>query len=416
MALYDVNGNPILTMQYEPMDGDIPTIIITGTIPPKSQGEGNVTIEYTSKTENFTAYGTAKVQGNTSAQYAKKNLTLKLYSDAERTIKLKKKFKDWDKARSKFVIKANWIDHTHARNVVTARIWTKIMKSRADFSTLPTALKGANLAIDGFPVIVYLNGSYAGLYTWNLPKDAMYGLDDNTDSNAIIQSEGEVGGSNIWRASTNSDEKWSDEIHDEMPSVIINGFNTLLNFVYTSSDTDFVNNLETYFDKQSLIDQYILLYVACIVDNIVKNQTFFTYNGTYYYGGMYDLDGTWGLPPVPSPAADGTGWLAATTAFQSGYIGTSTSATTNLLYERIESLFDADIKSRYKDLRGSVLLEDNIVKEFEKFINSIPSELYPQDYTRAGQTGIPYKYDGNISQIKEFITNRLAYVDSKILI
>lgn len=419
MSVYDINGNTITqdVTTIEPQGNDIPIVTIDGDLPTaKSQGEVNVVLTYSSLTDNFTSYATAKVQGDSSATYPKKNFTIKMFSNEFRSVKLKKKFRDWDKARNKFVLKANWIDHSHARNIVNARLWTQIVKSRSDYASLPTDLINGNLAIDGFPVKIFNNGVYMGIYTWNLPKDALYGLDDSIDANAIVQGDsGTYSGSILWRNST-IDGMWSDETHDSMPSVITNGFNALLNFVYTSSDTDFVNNFSTYFDKQSIIDQYIFLYAGCIVDNIGKNQTFYTYNGTYWYGGMYDMDGTWGLPPF---RVESVGWKSAETAFQSGYTAVAESGgTTNLLYERVGNLFSSDIASRYEELRASVLSEDNINAEFERFIATIPPYVYEEDYASTTGNGdfteIPLATTNNVQQIRQFVVERLAYVDSQI--
>jgi hypothetical protein len=52
-------------------------------------------------------------------KYPKKNFTVKLYSDPEHSSKLKINFKDWGE-QYKFNLKANWIDLSHARNVVSA--------------------------------------------------------------------------------------------------------------------------------------------------------------------------------------------------------------------------------------------------------------------------------------------------------
>lgn len=418
-TIYDYQGNALVVSDnYEPQKNEIPIVTISGELPEtKLQGEYNVIITYRSLNEEFVDYGTVKVQGDSSTAYPKKNFTVKLFKNSARTIKDKRQFRDWDKARNKFVLKANWIDHSHARNIVNARLWTQIVKSRSDFASLPDALKSGNIAIDGFPVKVFNNGVYMGIYTWNLPKDALYGLDDSIDSNAIVQGDtGTYSGSILWRGST-IDGKWSDETHDTMPTIITNGFNALLNFVYTSSNADFISNFSTYFDKKSIIDQYIFLYVGCIVDNIGKNQTFFTYNGSYYYGGMYDMDGTWGLPPYRVASV---GWKPYNTAFQSGYTAVVESGgTTNLLYEKVGTLFESDIESRYTELRESVLSADNINAEFERFMSNIPLSLYAEDYavtTGNGEfTDIPLVDTNNVQQIRQFVVDRLAYVDSQIL-
>ena len=41
---------------------------------------------------------------------------------------------------NKYVLKANWIDHTHARNIVSANLWSQIVASREDYDTLPEEL------------------------------------------------------------------------------------------------------------------------------------------------------------------------------------------------------------------------------------------------------------------------------------
>lgn len=415
MSIYDYHGN-IISADYialEPQENDIPIVTIDGELPEtKSQGELNVMIAYNSLTAQFKDYATLKVQGDSSTGYPKKNFTVKLFSNAERTVKDKRTFRDWTSA-NKFVLKANWIDHSHARNIVNARLWKQVVESRSDFDSLPDELKSGHIAIDGFPVKVFANGIYMGIYTWNVPKDALYGLKDSILANAIVQGQANNNLSTLWRSSTMSN--WDDETHDSMPTVISNGFAAALNFVYTSSDANFVNNFTTYFDKQSIIDQYIFLYVGCIVDNIGKNQTFFTYNGSYWYGGMYDMDGTWGLPPF-YPFA----WLSSSVRFQEDYSAyKQTSNTTNLLYERVGTLFESDVITRYAELRASVLSADNINAEFERFMSVIPPYLYAEDYAATTGDGdftdIPLKDTNNVQQIRQFVVDRLAYVDSMIL-
>jgi hypothetical protein len=51
--------------------------------------------------------------------YPKKNFTIKLFEDANRTVKQKIAFKNWGK-QNKFCLKANWIDISHLRNIVSA--------------------------------------------------------------------------------------------------------------------------------------------------------------------------------------------------------------------------------------------------------------------------------------------------------
>lgn len=424
--IYDVNGDVIDTGTAdleEPSYHDIPIVALTveGGLP-KSKDAGTVPakIYYRSVGESFTAYATLKVQGSSSATtYPKKNYTIKLFTDEAMKDKKKVGFLDW-KASNKYVMKANWVDHTHARNIVNARLWSKIMKSRSDYSTLPETLRKSPLAVDGFPIKVYGNGIYQGLYTMNLPKDALYGLSDKIANQVLLEadSKGAVNSDPVrFRAASDEYENWHDETHDEMTADTKAAWDRVLNFVYTSSNAEFVANLDSYIDKQSMIDAYIFLYTACVVDNLNNNQFFYTYDLSKWYAGMYDLDGTWGNPCFIPSKSD---WYAYNTAFQSGYTVCNGGGATNLLYERLGNLFTAEIRSRYEELRASVLSADNIVAMFDEFMISIPPYLYEEDYasTTAGgdYINIPLKTENNIIQVRQFVHDRLAYVDSMILV
>lgn len=148
----------------EPANDDIPTIFISGAIPDsKNYVAGE--LEYVSKTTKFHAYTYIKLQGNSTLQLPKKNYTVNLYSDENRSVKLNKEFKSWG-FHNNFVLKADYNDILHARNVVGAKLWGKVVASRPDYDTLPEELRNSpnNGAIDGFPVKVYVDGKYNGLY------------------------------------------------------------------------------------------------------------------------------------------------------------------------------------------------------------------------------------------------------------
>lgn len=389
------------TSTAEPQRNDIPCVYLTGTLP-TSKDDGNVPFEgyYKSLTDEFDFYATLKVQGDSSQAYPKKNYTIKLFSDSAKSKKLKKDFYEWGE-RNKFVLKANWIDHLHARNIVTARLWSKMFEARSDYSSLPDVMKGSHHAVDGFPVMVFNNGVYLGLYTWNLPKDAMYDLDEDNPTNYLVQSQTTA---TIW----GSNDSWLDELRD---SSNIGSWDTVRSLVISGSDTDFVNMLNTKLDVRSLVDQYIMIVLGCVVDNVAKNQTFYTYDNVKWYGGMYDMDGTWGLHPLAQ------NWYQYNTAFQNGYASVS-DANPNRLYYRLQTLFASDIKSRYGALRSTVLSENAIVGEFESFVKHIPNSLYAEDFASTTGNGnfinIPLHDTNNIQQVRQFVVDRCAYVDSFI--
>ncbi len=99
-------------------DGKIPSVYLEGTLPiDKTETVMRYTFE--SETQIFEGYCKIKCQGSTSLEYPKKNFTIKTFTDSECTQKAKFRFRN-RKAKNKFCYKANWIDFTHARNIVCA--------------------------------------------------------------------------------------------------------------------------------------------------------------------------------------------------------------------------------------------------------------------------------------------------------
>lgn len=407
------NGN--IGNNVEPLDDDLPNVYITGTLPTsKAQGDLPITIHYISKTLDFKNYGTLKVQGASSAGYPKKNFTLKLYKDEQHINKDKKEFKQWGKL-NKFVLKAHWMDCSHIRNVGTAKIWGKIAKSRSDYNTLPDEFKNSPNAgaTDGFTVKVFANGIYQGLYEWIVPKDKLFGQDSDNPNHSILNSELNNNVTCAFNTTTPnvSTTTWSEELQDTLSANIATSFSNLIKFVAGSTDDYFIANAENYFDVQSVIDYDIFARIFCIVDNLCRNQIFFTYDGTKWYEGVWDLDAVLGLPPTTR------GFYSYNTEFQNGYVAYADYKVTNMLYQRVETLFMDRFKGRYNELRADILSIEGILHVYEKLTNVIKTYdgLLEEDYastTGEGKfTGIPYQKENNIQQIRTFISKRLIYMD-----
>ena len=404
--------------KVEPLDDDLPNVYITGTLPTaKTQGDLPITIHYISKTLDFKNYATLKVQGASSVNYPKKNFTLKLYKDEQHVSKDKKEFKQWGKL-NKFVLKAHWMDCSHVRNVGTAKIWGKIAKSRSDFNALPEEFKNSPNAgaTDGFTVRVFANGIYQGLYEWIVPKDKLFGQDSNNVNHSILNSERNDNATCAFNTTTPNvtTSTWSEELQDTLSPNIATSFSNLIKFVAGSNDTDFIANAENYFDVQSVIDYDIFARIFCIVDNLCRNQIFFTYDGIKWYEGAWDLDAVLGLPPLAKK------FYAYNTEFQKGYIAYADYSVTNMLYQRVETLFMDRFKARYNELRADILSIEGILHVYEKLTNVIKTYdgLLEEDYastTGEGKfIGIPFQKENNIQQIRTFISKRLIYMDEYV--
>ena len=369
----------------EPQLMDMPRIYFSEGTLPTSKTATVMKFDYYSKTTEYHGYVDIKCQGTSSMSYPKKNFTIKSYKDKDKTKKLKIDFKGWGE-QTKFCLKANWIDITHARNVVSARLWGDVVKTRSDYATaLPELLRTSpnQGAIDGFPVLVYANGVYQGRYTLNIPKDGwMSNMDDALDTHCILC--GENYGSGCFRAAPVIDgTDWSDELHDVVPATIKTSWTNVINFVMTSSDAEFKANLSNYFDVNSLIDYLLYGIVSTGLDAFGKNQIYFTYDGIKWIASMYDLDSTWGL------------WWNGQSFVSTSYAreefqdlkdeGNGVTKQGNLLYLRLQQLFIPQLKTRYTELRKDVLSVSHIIQKFEEFNDICPKDIVQEDY--ASTTG-----------------------------
>lgn len=408
------NGSGTVVSNIEPMEDDIPKVFLNGDEfgnMTRDKNEVNMELDYKSKTKSFHAYIKIKWQGSSSLSHAKKNFTIKMYSDDIRDTKQKLAFKDWGTKSHKYVLKANFIDHTHARNVVSARLWSDIVESRNDYENLPEELRTSpnNGAVDGFPIKLYVNGVYQGLYTWNIPKDGwMNNMDDALDTHCMLCGEmnSVTQGENPCMFRSASVIGWTDELHDTMPDNIKTSWTNFITFVMNSTNEEFIANAENYFDVQSVIDYCIFTRVDAGIDNLGKNQMFFTYDGTRWLESVYDLDSTWGSNAYGKLIDGGE-----TLEFQTDYINVTEGGVTNLLYERVENLFMDRLKSRYKELRSGALSVANIINRFERFTDIIGNDLYEEDAT---VYSIPSATTSNIKQLRNYTVARLEYMDACI--
>jgi len=399
---------PLYRFSREPIEEDIPKVFF-GSALPQTKDDTIMTFRYISKTKDISGYCKTKAQGTSSMSFPKKNQTVKLYTDPQCTEKLKVNFKGWG-PQHKFCFKANWVDLTHARNIVSARLWGDVVKSRQGYENMPELLRTSpnQGAVDGFPVKVYADGIYQGRYTLNIPKDAwMANMDKELDTHCILCGENYDSGCFLSGAKIDGSD-WTDEVHDTVPETIRQSWNEALRFVMFTSDVDFAAGIGKYFDVESLIDYYIFGLVTCNMDGFGKNQLYHTYDGQKWYATVYDLDSTFGT--------------YFDTLLPHNYARTQYEdykhAIGNLLYVRLGYLFIDQIKKRYAELKQGALSLDNIINRFERFTDIAPKDLVEEDYAQTTADGafaaIPLQGQSNIQQIRDYIVNRYDYVDTYI--
>lgn len=345
----------------------------------------DISVTYSDENNKFDAYAKIKVQGTSFLGYAKKNYTITFYSDEEYEEKLKVDV-GFGK-QSKYCLKANWIDNTHARNIVSARLAAILQERSNRFLDAPN-----NGLIDGFPVEVYLNKEFLGLYTWNIPKDAwMWALDEDDPKQVVIGLDSHGPQCRFAELIDDWDKSDLEIEYGEYSDELKDNYNRLISFVKDSSDEDFVAHFEEYIDKESAINYALMLNVLNAIDNTDKNMMMVSYDQKIWYPSLYDLDTTFGTD------SQGLNVIDYDFMAQDGSCR---------LWDRFTELFKEDIANRYKELRADILTKEYIMNMFEDFKSTIPESLAEKEIKKW-----PYAPGYDYSQIEEYLDFKLPYLD-----
>ena len=391
----------------EPANDDIPMVFITGKIP-TSKKYVQSKIEYKSKTNNFNAYIYIKLQETSLLSQPKKDFAINLYANEERSIKLNKEFKNWG-AHNNFVLKADYIDILHARNVVSAKLWSKIVKSRSDYDILPKELRNSpnNGAIDGFPVKVFINGVYNGLYNWTIPKcDWMFGMNSKNLNHFVLCAETNDNGDIAYKYNPcNFNSLWSGVDGDNWSidvgtssEALTNSVNAVIEAVNTSN----FSMLEGSLDIQSAIDYFIFQDIILGVNGLAKNMLFITYDGLKWYLNPYNLDATFDLNSNGQILNRYDSYIGNVPPYDNSY---------SQLLTLLQNEYSSKMSVRYNELRNNVLSENSIISAFEEYIDIFGEDLYIQDTIL--YPNIPSVTTNTLKRIRDFVTNRLSVLDNK---
>ena len=404
-------GDTPSVTQIEPQELDMPKVFFYGNALPTTKDNVNLTMDYVSNTTKFSSFVKLKCQGTSSMNYAKKNFTVAMYSDEARETKLKKDFKGWG-AQSKFCLKANYVDTTHTRNLSGAKIAYDMVQSRPDSPFKQQLLQcPRNGAVDGFPIKLYFNGEFYGIYTWNIPKDGwMFNMDDSNPNHMVLCAEKNNDSTNVsddilrcefrkeWDGTDGK--SWSIEF-GMYSDALKNSFNRCVNFVMTSTDQEFHDNIGNYFDLYSLLDYYCFSYLVAHIDGLAKNILMATYDGVIWGATLYDMDSIYG--------ADWQGGSFKATDIQ---CPEQYQETNSLLWQRIESCFSAELYARYLELRQGALSLSNIIKHVEEIYDVIPDRVFADE--KAKWTLLPGVNNNTMTRFRNYMRDRAAYVDAEM--
>ena len=376
----------------------------------------NGSFTYINGSKKFEGYLQISNQGNSSRMFDKKNFKIKLFEDSD----CKKKFKlrpksDWDK-NSKFNLKANWVDFTQSRNLMGAKLVSDAERVTpiADENIEQKLGKSQNMGqMEGFPIELYINGEYHGMYTWNTKKDdKTFGMDSDNKAHEVI-SVGQKAPDHMFFADTGSvidGNMWSTEIQDQVDPTVQVNFAKFIDWINQSSDIDFVKDLHTYIDVKSVINTMLFGIYSNEYDYYCKSLLLATYDqGKSYYMLPYDMDSTWGdeFKGMIKNHSIYDGAFDVRHLDKANFV---TNNDTNLLFKRVLKLMFPEIKKQWQYLRQTVWTTEKVCAVYKEFINSIPESEYEKDLKRWPDN--PSAPDTSYSQIQAFILGRTRLMDN----
>lgn len=364
-----------------------------------------------------------KVQGSSSADLAKKNYTLQFDHSVELIPGYGK--------QNKYVIKADMTDFSHVRNTGCAKLWGKVRETRikaddaiklndTDYlidnsgnhivgeSDPQLSIGGTYGAVDGFPIAVYINNRYWGLYSFNVSKDAYMAKMTKAKGHSIVSMYYAWLDKPVLLDGTDMEIEFCGT---KDTAWVVSSINKLINALsnhYTLA-ADFDNAVNSLLDINSAIDYYV--YTAAIdnTDGIFRNFLLQTWDSKKWYVAAYDLDLTFGrtfdIPNFMSPVYNGND-------NRNGGITLTNLTGGNRLFYQLWKFHNEDIIARYKELAAGPLSSGAVSTLLTNFAYLIPDALLDQEDKTWPQT--PLSGISNLSQIRWWYMEHINFLNSLV--
>lgn len=384
-------------------------------------------------TYSFPAYGVSgtvekfKVQGASSVGHPKKNYTLNLDKSFEA-------FRGYGK-NHKYVIKANYTEPSQALNVVGARLWGSIRDTHkhADTGILNTngdqlvdskgnrivaetdpqlSIGGTYGAVDGFPIGVYINGQYWGIYTFNIPKDdwmakmpkkskGKYAIIDTiwTPQGAFLKETNLKDDQMELQFCSTKDTDWARDSVNELIRAVLAHYDTV---------DDFNKAVSPLLDIDSAIDYYIFSVLVDNDDGIFRNYLLQTFDGKKWYFAAYDLDSIFGRTPdfldhMPAKS-DTDDWRDHGVTFEN-----VTNA--NRLMYQLWKFYKDEILKRTKALVDGIMSDSAVDTAFVDFVRHIPVKVFDAELDVWPYT--PNTSVDNVNRIGRWYMQRMEWLKNR---
>lgn len=285
-----------------------------------------------------------------------------------------------------------------------------MVKSRPDSPFKQELLKcPRNGLVDGFPIKVYFNGEFWGIYTLNIPKDGwMFNMSKDNPNHIVLCAERNTDGNSSLITSCQFRKLWDGVDGVEWsyefgtPSdTVKNSLNRCISFVMDASDEEFHNNISQYFDLYSLLDYYCFSYVTCHLDGLAKNMLLVTYDGVVWGASLYDMDSIYGV-----------NWNGASFVSPQYKCPEQYQEQFSRLWVRIEECFADELRARYTELRQEALSLTNIIDHVEEIYDLLSPNMKTDETTK--WTNIPQYNANTMTRFRNYMRDRPVYVDAEM--
>ena len=369
----------------------------------------------------FEKYIEMDIHGRTSAAFKKKNYTFDFFNDKEYSDSAKLRFGDWVSMDS-FYFQGWYSDAFRGIDIIGYQLYQEIIKTRGFLKDKPykkviykdavsSATENSNTEQNlsknalctplGFPVILYHEGKFFGVYTVMLKKNRENFLMDKKDYKAVmldLDSGSIVSGVKDWgsfeirnpktlicvdgiKYDGDNPKELIDEDSENYSSTNVDMVNTAktkkailgLANAFTEVQTAISENktteeikgiIESHYDIDYLIDYLIFSNVVYNVDGWGGNWQWTTWDGVKWNPNPYDLNATFGLDPYGILASE------ALTSILSSSI-----ATVVLKY------YLEEIKTRFKYLRNNnIITVENIIGLFKTWVDRIGIDNFKNEF------------------------------------
>lgn len=329
------------------------------------------------------------------------------------------------KPENVFCLKADYVESSHANNTGMAKFINDCVYDTK--TPMQLADSDCRTTINGFPIEVYMNGEYLGVYNFNHDRYSYksYGYDYNKYPNILvyeINSNSNTSAGAFYRYGDNAESSAnvSELEYYKRDFNLIYGnrtadsdsyseIKTLVEWVSVAEQDLFREMISEHFNKEYLFRYFLTVLMIGAVDSLGKNMKIMTVDGQVWFPTFYDLDTVLGI--------DNSGYLTIEpdVEIESGSYNTSNSN----LWSKVWNFFNAELKEEWAKMRQGSFTLDNLMNYiYGEQISKIPAKLYNDDaqvkYLEFGSLYTYCCHGSKDHQIRRWLRERIAYVDSML--